>query len=171
MKTVILYLFLLLFTLHSSGQSLKKYAISNSGCFIYSYCESKFKAEYSSDSSLVYSGECRQGEITYGVICVKLLNPVENLVMAEDLVISYADFLKNNFEIVQSAGYGRGHLLNDNNETRGILDYWKDKEGNQYKIKAWTDGKFIGFVYAYSQKTLPEEKINAFLDGFRLPGM
>jgi len=171
MKTTFFYILFLFFSIQGIGQGLKKYAIGKSACSIYAYCESKFKADYSADSSLVYSGECSQADVTYGVICVKLLNSIDNLLMAEDMVISYADFLKGNFNIVQSAGYGKGLFLNENKETRGVLDYWKDKEGNQWKIKAWTDGKYIGFVYSYSKKPLPEEKVNAFLNGFRLPGM
>jgi hypothetical protein len=103
------------------------------------------------------------------VICVKLLNPLTDLAMAEDLLLAYADHLKGSFEITSAAGYGRGHHLNNNENTRGILDYWQDKEKNNWKIKAWTDGKYIGFLYAYGKKELPETKINVFLDGFRLP--
>jgi len=42
-------------------------------------------------------------------------------------------------------------------------------EENKWKIKAWTDGSYIGFMYAYSSKDLPETKVNAFLNGFVLP--
>ncbi|MBK8311631.1 MAG: hypothetical protein IPL04_12780 [Chitinophagaceae bacterium] len=101
--------------------------------------------------------------------CVLLLNPVTDLVAAEDLLIAYVDYLKSSFSIKKSAGYGKGHRLNNNENTRGILDYWEDGEGDKWKIKAWTDGKYIGFMYAYSSKNLPEAKVNVFLEGFRLP--
>ncbi|MEO5945497.1 MAG: hypothetical protein ABIP79_01685 [Chitinophagaceae bacterium] len=163
-------LILILFTAVSSqAQTLKKYSISNSGCFFYNYCESKFKVDYSSDSSKVYTGECTVGNVTYGTICVLLLNPVSDLVAAEDLLIAYVDYLKSSFSIQKSAGYGKGHRLNSNENTRGILDYWEDAEKDKWKIKAWTDGKYIGFMYAYSSKDLPEAKVNAFLNGFVLP--
>jgi hypothetical protein len=123
----------------------------------------------SEDSSKVYTGECTFGDITYGVICVKLLQQVSDLTMAEDLLISYCDFLKKNFNIQKAAGYGKGHRLNNNGSTRGILDYWQDEENTNWKIKAWTDGKFIGFLYTYSKKEIPEYKVNVYLDGFRLP--
>ncbi|MBK7560698.1 MAG: hypothetical protein IPQ06_08740 [Chitinophagaceae bacterium] len=160
---------LCIFTGHS--QSLKKYPISNSGCSLYIYCEPKFSVEKSTDSSLVFTGECVKDDISYGVVCVKLLNPVSDLTMAEDLLISYLDYLKENFNIINAAGYGKGHRLNNKENTRGILDYWEDKDKDKWKIKAWTDGKYIGFIYAYSKKELPEAKVNIFLDSFRLPGM
>jgi hypothetical protein len=155
----------------AKAQVIKKYNISNSGCSAYLYCPAKFDISRSPDSSVVYLGECVNAEVTYGVICVKLLNPITDLNNAEDLLIQYLDFLKTNFEITQSAGYGKGHLLNNDEKTRGILDYWGDLNKNSWKVKGWTDGKFIGFLYAYSKKPLNETKINVFLDGFRFAGM
>ncbi|MBL7746219.1 MAG: hypothetical protein JNM19_02225 [Chitinophagaceae bacterium] len=165
------FLAFLLLTVHCCfSQTLKKYSIGASGCSAYIYCGPTFDLSKSQDSSTVYAGECTQDGVSYGVICVKLLSPVTDLDMAESLIIQYADFLKANFEITKSAGYGKGHRLNNNENTRGILDYWEDKEQNNWKIKAWTDGKYIGFLYAYSKKELPESKINLFLDGFRIAG-
>jgi hypothetical protein len=127
--------------------------------------------DLSEDSSKVYTGECMVADVSYGVICVKLLTPVTDLTMAEDLVISYLDYLKVSFDIKKATGYGKGHRLNNNENTRGILDYWEGKDLANWKVKAWTDGKFIGFMHAYSKKELPETKVNVFLDSFRLPGM
>jgi len=171
MRTSIFLIALLISCASSYAQTLKKYPISNSGCFLYSYCESKYDVAYSSDSSRVYTGECLAGDVTYGVICIKLLNPVADLLNAEDLMVSYLEYLKGSFNIIKVAGYGKGHRLNDNDNTRGILDYWEDKELDKWKIKAWTDGKYIGLMYVHSKKELPESKINIFLDSFRLPGM
>ncbi len=153
------------------GQSLRKYPISNSACSFYSYCESKYDVDYSEDSSKVYTGECTVSDVTYGVICIKLRNPVDDLQNAEDLMISYVDYLKVSFDIKSAVGYGKGHRLANNENTRGIIDYWEDKEKDHWKIKSWTDGKYIGFLYAYSKKELPEMKVNVYLEGFRFPGM
>lgn len=169
MKKIALLLIAAFSLYTGSAQLIKKYPISNSGCAAYMYCAAKFEVSKSQDSSLVYTGECTTGEVTYGVICVKLLTPLTDLDMAENLLIAYADHLKGSFDITQSAGYGKGHHLNNNDNTRGILDYWQDNDKNNWKIKAWTDGKFIGFLYAYSKKELPDTKINVFLDGFRMP--
>lgn len=169
MKRTIFTLLLLAFTASLHAQTLKKYPISNSGCSAYIYCPVSFEVSKSQDSSLVYTGECTVAEVSYGVICVKLLSPLTDLNMAEDLLIAYADHLKNSFEITNAIGYGKGHRLNNNENTRGIMDYWEDGEKNNWKIKAWTDGKYIGFLYAYSKKELPEQKVNLFLDGFRIP--
>ncbi len=126
--------------------------------------------EYSEDSSKVYTGECSVSGITYGVICIKLLTEVPDLADAEVLMMSYINHLRESFHIIKSAGYGYGHHVKDHeDDTRGVIDYWTDEDGDQWKIKSYTDGRFIGFMYAYSAKELPEQKVNVFLDSFRLP--
>lgn len=131
----------------------------------------KFEIGKSQDSSIVYTGECVKDEVSYGIICVKLLNPLTDLSAAEDLLIAYADYLKEGFDIIQTSGYGRGHFLNNNENTRGIIDYWGDKKKQNWKIKAWTDGKIIGFLYVFSKKQIPEGMANVYLDSFRMPGL
>ena len=119
----------------------------------------------------MYTSECPSNDVLYGVICIKLLEAVNDLTKAEELVSDYLDYLKLNFEIKKSAGYGKGHHLNNNETTRGMIDYWEDAQKNNWKVKAWTDGKYIGVLYAHSVKELPETKVDVFLNGFRFPGM
>jgi len=165
----VLVILFVLQCLISTAQTPKKVAVSNSGCSIYTYCPTKFDFDYSEDSSGVYTGECINAEVTYGIICIKLLKPINDLAAAEEIMISYLDFLKADFHVKTSTGYGKGLMLNNDPNTRGVIDYWKDTELQNWKIKGWTDGKFIGVLYAYSKKELPEAKVNVFLDGFRLP--
>lgn len=159
------------FIQYSYGQVPKKMAISNSGCSLYSYCAMNFETSYSSDSSLMYISECVSGETNYGIICVKLKISTTNLNNAEQVLTAYLDYLKSSFNILKSVGYGKGLTLNNDKNTRGIQDYWEDKDKNNWKVKGWTNGNYIGVVYAYSPKELNEQKINIFLDGFRFPGM
>ncbi len=171
MRRISFFFACLLFTGLVSAQSLKKYNLAGSGCSYYSYCEITFELSRSEDSSSIWTGECLKDDINYGIVCVKLLEPVSDLTMAEELMINYSDYLKTSFKITKTAGYGKGHRLLNKETTRGIIDYWGDMEKNNWKIKAWTDGKYIGFLFVYSLKELPESKINLFLDGYRFPGM
>ena len=171
MKRILLSLGFSIFILYGYAQVIKKYPISKSGCFVYMFCDPlRFDEAYSQDSSKVYNAECTKDDIRYGVICAKLLKPVENLDEAQELAASYLDYLKVDFEIKSAVGYGKGNHLNSNENTRGIVDYWTDKENNNWKVKAWTDGKFIAVLYAYTKTEVPV-KVDVFLNGFRFPGM
>ena len=171
MKKISFLLASTIYFLISDAQSFKKVPISNSGCLVYTYCDFKFETEYSEDSSQVFVSECEKDGLTYGIICVKLSQAEDDLGRAEESMISYLDYLKESFNIIRSAGYGKGHKLANNEKTRGVLDYWEDGDKNNWKIKAWTNGKFIGVLYGFSPKELPEQKLNLYLDGFRFPGM
>ena len=175
MKHRLLLLLLVLSTLSSIGQSLKKIPIQdphkNSGCAVYAFCQIPFTLTKSQDSADVYLGDCTLDNLTYGVICVKL-GPdavLTDLNASEALLISYMDYLKANFSITQAAGYGKGHTLRNNENTRGVVDYWEDAEKNKWKVKGWTNNDFICVLFVYSKLELPEQKIDAFLNGLVFP--
>ncbi|MFZ1529032.1 MAG: hypothetical protein WAT19_09795 [Ferruginibacter sp.] len=154
----------------SYSQAIKKYEIGQSGCQAYFFCDpGTFDISHSEDSSVVYQGVCINNETAYGIICVKLKTPIADLPGAEDLLGSYMDYLKTAFKIKSFTGYGKGHQLRNNENTRGMIDYWKDEEGKDWKVKGWTDGKYMAVLYAYSSKELTETKVNVFLDGLVLP--
>lgn len=156
----------------SFSQALKKYAIGKSGCSVYSFCDpGTFEENYSEDSARVFTSECKNEDAYYGTICIQLKKELLNMATAEEVLIAYLDFLKSAFKITTAAGYGKGLRLNGMENTRGIVDYWKDDEKNNWKVKGWTNGKFITVLYAYSLKELPETKVNAVLDGFLFKGM
>ena len=164
--------FVFFFSFFSSyAQLIKKVPIADSGCMLYSFCELNFKTEKSEDASMIYTAECEKDKVNYGVICVKLSESVKDLDKAEALLIRYLDFLKSNFKIKESAGYGKGHRLRNDENTRGVIDYWMGNNKNNWKIKGWTDGKFIGVLYGYSANELLETKLNLYLDGFRFPAV
>lgn len=171
MKHFFLSLLLVLLLTAAKSQTLKKVPITNTGCSLYSFCDLTFDKSYSPDSSVINIAECGVGDMSYGIICVKLSEGTENLDEAELTLIAYLNYLKSNLKITDTVGYGKGHRLKNSEKTRGVIDYWKDSEQNNWKIKGWTDGKFIGVLYGYSPKELPEAKLNAFLDGFRFPWM
>lgn len=164
-------LIFLSFAFTTKAQSLKKYPISNSGCSMYCYAEPQdSETEYSEDSSIIYKAFSIIDEYEYGVICVKLFEPMEDLETAEALGKNYCDYLKTVFDIEESAGYGTGHKMEGYEYATGFIDYWKDKEGDEWKIKCWTNGVFIAFMYVTHTGSLPSDDFNkqeAFLNGFR----
>lgn len=154
------------------GQSLKKYPIGNTGCSAYFFCDpGTFDVKKSPDLSDVYTGECKTDETFYGIICVKLSEPINDMQDAEDVLGHYMDFLKGQLNIVSAMGYGKGHRLKDREDTRGMIDYWKDKDDNNWKVKGWTNGSFIAVMYVYNATEVPESKANVFLNSLLFKGM
>ena len=172
MRSIIAVIVSLLLANSSYGQSLKKYPISSSGCSAYFYCDpGAFEMTKSPDSSDVFTGECASDNMKYGVICVKMKGRVTDLEKSEGVLISYMDYLKTAFKITRSAGYGKGHRLKNRDDNRGVIDYWEDADKLNWKVKGWTDGKYIVFMYISSAKLLNETKGDIFLNSLVLPGM
>jgi hypothetical protein len=154
------------------AQTLKKYPIDKSGCSAYFFCNpGKFELSFSPDSSRVYTGECIADSLTYDIICVKMKEQIKDIDGAESMLVQYLDFIKSSFQVTGSTGYGKGHRLKGNENTRGIVDYWKDKDNNNMKVKAWTNGGYIAVLIVIAAKEIPEAKANVFLDGFAFPGL
>lgn len=168
----ILFLFLL-FSMMAKAQSLKKYPIDDSGCSVYMFCQpGDFTKSYGVDSSAIYSAECELDSVTYGLICIRIKNPVQTGKDAEDLLLRFLDNLKESLEIKSSVGYGKGHIMEKKPDAQGIIDYWKDAENTEWKIKGWIDGKILAVLYVFKANSIDEQpRHNVFLNGFRFPGM
>lgn len=145
-------------------------AISNTGCTVQVYCfPGRFDTYDLEDGSTVYADDCEKEGITYGIYCVKLKKAIGNPDAAADTAISYLDFLKLDFGIVKANGYDKGHVLNKDQQTRGVYDSWEDADKHKWNVKAWTNGQFICVLYMHSLAELPEKKCAVFLEGIRFP--
>ena len=169
----LLFIFIGLLLINTAhGQAPKKYAIGKSGCSAYFVCDpGKFVDEKSPDSADVYTGECTSGDFSYGMICVKLKNRIKELPASEEVLMRYLDYLKTSFKITSAAGYEKGLRLKNKENTRGIADYWTDGENGHWRVKGWTDGRFIAVMYVYAKADIPKAKADTFLNSFLFAGM
>ena len=171
-KTTILISFLVVFITTVSAQvpRFTKYPINQTGHFAYFPVDpGEFEPSKSEDGADVYTAEVEYDCSLYGIIVVDFLpgsmdgSSKEDM---EELLISYIDFLQEQFMITSTAGYGKGHTLESNPNAVGVIDYWEDATGFEYKIKGWADTKSLAFLYIAGKET----NINVqelFLNGFR----
>ena len=172
MPKILLLLLSILLSHTLSAQTLKKYSIGNSGCSAYIFCDpGQIKMDKSEDSSEVYTAECTIDSVGYGIICVKLNETIESLEDAEGVLIAYMDYLKSTLKIKKSMGYGKGRLLKESENARGVMDYWEDEAGDSFKVTGWATNRHMAVMYVYTKGEVPENKANLFLEGFRFPGM
>ena len=170
MKRLMVVCLLLFFSGGSYGQALKKYVIDKGGCSASFYCNpGTFELSKSPDSADVYTGECNVKDVNYGLICVKLKTGISELQLSEDVLIQYLDYLKTTLNIASARGYGKGHKLHNKENTRGVVDYWQDKEGNNWKLRGWTNGKYIAVLFVYTPKEVPEANAEVFLNSLMFP--
>jgi hypothetical protein len=149
---------------------LSKQAIGACGCSLYAPEGFSVGApQKSDDGSDVYTGSVKVDGWEFGVIAVKFGSDLGNDGDAnEAMLLSYLEFLKTQLDITGAVGVGKGHKLDSNPNARGVIDFWKDKDGDDWAVKAWVDGKHLGVLYVAGKGDYPIYNVQQlFLDGFR----
>lgn len=173
----VLPLFFLFFSLGAQPESppkipkLTKMKIGTSGCAAY-FPEGMpaFELTKSEDGSDVYTAETVVDDFFFSCITVKFLQPFSDASPEEmeELLVSYLDFLEDEFDILSSAGVGKGHRMDDSPDVRGVLDYWADTEDTQYAVKGWVNQRALGVMILYGPSEYPHFNVQKmYLDGFR----
>lgn len=148
---------------------LEKTPIENSGCFAYlpkSVKPIEFQKSKSEDGADIYTAEVKNGDHVFSIIFVNLGFTIDNKPQQEELLISYMDHLKESFEIVESAGYGKGHTLKNFPKAVGVLDYWEDEQGEKYVVKSWQNDTYLAVMMLSGAKEYPYFNVQEmFLNG------
>ena len=160
----------LISTLTFSQDQFSKYPIGTSGCSAYFFSDpGQANVSFSPDSSSVYTLESSDTEgLTYSIIVIDL-----SIELAEEeietMLISYLDYLKEQFSVTASVGYGKGHRLGSYERAIGVIDFWNTQE-DDVAIKAWGDPNFLAVMMVFSEKGKDvTSKSQAFFNGFRFP--
>jgi hypothetical protein len=152
-----------------------KTPIGDSGCSLYLPGKpDPVDVSFSPDSSVVYTIETLDSTsgkyFHFGTILVNL-NGMELAGMEEDMLESYMDYLQQAFEIVESAGYGRGHTLSTHPTAKGVIDYWEDATGDQWAVKGWAAESTLFVMFVYGPENYPNYNVvDMFFNGARFKG-
>lgn len=156
----------------STAPRFVKTPISDSGCHLYlPGTPDPIDISYSPDSSVVYTIETIDSTtgayFHFGAVLVNL-NGIDLAGMEEDMLVNYLDYLKTAFHIEEAVGYGKGHTLSTHPSAKGVLDYWKDVDGDEWVVKAWAAESTIFVMFVYGPKEYPNSNIiDIFFKGAR----
>lgn len=103
--------------------------------------------------------------VTYGTICVQMRQRC-NLQRAERILVNFMNRVRKPMHIRFNTSMevdNQGNLLT-------ISDYWQDSEGIDWKVKGYTDGKVLSFLYVKNINDTAVKSHDAFLNGFRFSG-
>lgn len=159
----------------TTAPKFARYNISDSGCKIFLPAKpDPVTMDYSPDTSKVYTIECLDSTYKsffhFGSIVVDLKDTLKDGEV-EDMLIAYLDYLKTAFNITEAAGYGKGHTLSTHPSAKGVIDFWKDKDGDEWSIKAWGDRHILFVMFIYGPKEYPNYNVKeVFFNGARFPG-
>jgi len=145
-------------------------AIAETGCSVEVFCfPGRFDQYPMEDGSKVFADDCVKDGYTWGILCIELAHPINNLAAAQDSAISFLDFMKLDNGIVTAKGYERDKELPLQKNVRGVSDRWTDDAGEQWKVMAWTNGKLLVVLSVHGKKEVEARVVNVFLDSIRFP--
>ncbi len=91
------------------------------------------------------------------------MKEVYNLQQAETILVQYINKARKPFGAVLNIGMEikklYGHV--------SISDYWQDKEGIDWRIKGFTNGKIVSVLYVKNITAASVSDLDKFLNSFR----
>jgi hypothetical protein len=148
-----------------SAKKSKKRYYSNSSATAARYPPSAFcNTAQTQSGDLMYMSECKENDVTYGVISIRLKKAYNNLDDAEMVLNRFMNNLQPGFGIQHTT---RGGIYQTANEkVKSIIDYWQDIEQLDWKVKGWTDGRNISVLYVKNIGQLQVAQEENFLNAF-----
>ena len=149
-------------------RTFRRRFISNTGCSLKMPGETfRLDKTFSDTGEAVYMGDQAKGKATYGFILAKLNDKSADIKDAEHLLYDFLEGLLQPLSIEYTTGLSTGHRNKYCKNATGMIDYWQDDLGSDWKVKGWTNGSYMAVLYV---KNFTEENIlevDEFLNGFR----
>lgn len=151
-----------------STRTFRRRFISNTGCSLKMPGETfRLDKTFSETGDAIYMGDQVKGKATYGFILAKLDDKITEIKEAEHLLYDFLEGLLHPLSIEYTTGLSAGLHNKHCKSAVGMVDYWQDDLGSDWKVKGWTNGNYMAVLYV---KNFTEENIlevDAFLNGFR----
>lgn len=158
--TLLLIIVFLSVTAFAQVPRFEKHQVGTTGVSLYCPATPEFDLSYSEDSSAVYTTDMEVDSFYFSAIVVEFSADMGDDYNAnEELLITYLDFLQNQFAITGSAGYGKGHTLVQYPDVVGVIDYWEDAESTKYSIAGWINSKYLIVLLIYGPESYPNYSV------------
>jgi hypothetical protein len=112
---------------------------------------------------LLQVSECKENDVTFGVIAIRLKERYCNLNEAENVLIHFMQQLQPVFAIMHTTGVCTTNKMATH--TTAVIDYWQDVERKDWKVKGWTNGRSMAILYIKNIGRVPVAKEEHFLNG------
>ncbi|GAC1422401.1 MAG: hypothetical protein NVS1B13_11750 [Flavisolibacter sp.] len=149
----------------SAPSKFKSYLIGDTGCsalFLSQYNSfEKIKTKTGDD---LYYGEFTDRSVTYGIICVSLIDHY-SIEESEALLINYMGKLKKPFSVLHDTGI-RGCANWNNAHVTTLTEYWQDKDKKDWKVKGLINGQVLAILYVKNIGQGDVKKQDFYLDSF-----
>jgi hypothetical protein len=152
----------------NSTKSFQKYTLPRTGCTVLLLPTFNHQTLFTSENELLHYANCTEGNIHFGVLCAELNKPLSYF-EAEEKLVRFADGVRAGLNIPHNTGISTGHTLRNEKNTLGIIDFWQDRKGIDWKVKGYINGRYMAVLYVKNINEGDSLKQEAFLDSFEFP--
>jgi hypothetical protein len=151
--------------LYKSSKQPRRTRIGDTNCSLLFSPDASFDFTKSKDGDQLYFSEYTEKQITYGVLCARLAEPLP-MDEASEVLNNYLNRLRKPFYALYNTGADMCEYSGYKEECVKIIDYWQDEYQLDWKVKGYTDGQTIAVLYVKNITALNVEKQDEFLDSF-----
>lgn len=117
---------------------------------------------HTKDGDKLYFNEYASGGVVYGIVSVQM-REVYTLEKAEKILGQFIGRARKPLHIVCTTAME----IERSKRFVTLSDYWQDRAGIDWKIKGYSNGKSIAFLYVKNIADTSVKNHDAYLDGFR----
>jgi hypothetical protein len=148
----------------SPAKKLQHYYIGDTGCSALLSSKHDFEKTSTESGDDLYFHEYSEGQVTFGIICIDLREQYDPE-HATEMLRAYINKLKRPFFVLHQTGLQKDMDWN-NVSSSTVIDYWQDADKNDWKIKAYTNGRFMSILYVKNIAQAEAANVDFFLDSF-----
>src|SRR5438067_13392214 len=148
----------------STSRKFKNYLIGDTGCSALLFSNSDLEHVQNESGDRLYFTDYSENEVNYGIICIDL-NEFYLQDEAEALLENYINKLRKHFFILHNTGLQPVMDWNSN-DSSAFIDYWQVFDQKDWKIKGYTNGRFMAVLYVKNISQAEVKKQEEFLDSF-----
>jgi hypothetical protein len=112
-----------------------------------------------------YIGQSKIREASYGFATVILPEKITDPEVFHKKLYGLLEDVYSSFRIVYGTGLSYGYTHPGDESIFGFTEYWQDKEGLDWKVKAWTNGQVMTVLYIRNIGRVKLKDQDSYLDG------
>ena len=148
----------------SAPRKFRSCFIGDTGCSVLVFSEDKFDQTKTENGDDLYFYESTEEKVTYGIICISMKETL-GLDKATLMLEHYINKLKSPLQILHHTGIAPDEDWNTA-DSRTVTDYWQDRSKTDWKVKGYTNGRYIAVLYVKNIGQVAVNKQDLFLDSF-----
>ncbi|HWJ92337.1 MAG TPA: hypothetical protein VNR87_14575 [Flavisolibacter sp.] len=148
----------------SSSKKFKNFFIGDTGCSALLLSSSDVQRTKTVSGDHLYFSEFNESKVGYGLICIHLKQECD-LNEASEMLHSYMEKLRGPFYVLHNTGIQKDVDWNTDC-SKTLVDYWQDADKQDWKVKGYTDGRFMAVLYVKNISQVEVRKQDLFLDSF-----